>query len=57
MKLEEPNNVNNPLINKQHYNLKLNFIQQLAALDLYNSYNLIHKDTTLKTHTTWSHLI
>jgi len=32
--------------------LKLDFIQQLAALDLYDSYSLVYKDTSLKTHTT-----
>ena len=48
-------NVNNSLINRQHRTLKLNFIYQLAALDIYNCYNLVYKDTTSKVHTTWSH--
>ena len=47
--------VDNSFINRQYRVLKLNFIQQLATLDLYDSYNLVHKDTFSKIHTTWSH--
>ncbi len=47
--------VDNSSINRQHRMLKLNFIQQLAALDLYDSYNLVHKNTSSKIHITWSH--
>ncbi len=47
--------IDNSHINRQYCMLKLNFIQQLAALNLYDSYNLVHKDTISKEHTTWSH--
>ena len=47
--------VDNSHINRQYRALKLNFIYQLAALDLYDNYNLVHKDTFSKIHTTWSH--
>ena len=49
--------VDNSNINRQHHTLKLNFIHQLAALDMYDCYNLVHKDTTLNVHITWSHLM
>ncbi len=47
--------IDNLHINRQYHMLKLNFIQQLAVLDMYDCYNLVHKDTILKAHMTWSH--
>ncbi len=44
----------NPLLNQQHRSIKLQFISQLKALDLIDSYNLVSSNDKSKPYTsTW----